>query len=68
MKPLEERVINSKLDVRLSRSQRVLQFAEDVSLGPDVHRVPAVGVARWPVGETLVMLAREHKVPENFVI
>ena len=62
MEPLKERVVDAELDVRVSGVQSRLQLAEDVPLGSDVDRGPAEGEAGRPVGEALVVLAREHQV------
>ena len=39
------------------------QFSDDVPLCADVHGVPAEGVGGRPVGEAVVVLAREHEIP-----
>ena len=39
------------------------QFSHDIPLGADVHGVPAKRVGGRPVGEAVVVLAREDKIP-----
>ena len=43
----------------------MLQFLEDVFPGPDIGRVPTEGEAGGPVCEAIVVLGREHQVPEG---
>ena len=63
MEPLKERVVDSELDIRVSGVQSQLEFTQNIPLGSDVNRVPAESEAGWPVGEALVVLAREHQIP-----
>ena len=64
MEPFKEGVVKAEFDVRLSRLDGRLELADDVPLRPDVHRVPAERVARRPIREPVVMLARKDQVPD----
>ena len=43
----------------------MLQFLEDVFPGSNIGRVPTEGEAGGPVCEAVVVLGREHQVPEG---